>query len=159
MRLKIENHVVVHAELNKTRLENDIKKTIDFEKAIKNNLKIIKNNSDETNTEELKEFLWLGTDWYDLIVNFNYYTEPKIKILVFCVDVINLTQYTPDTYDVMKTNSNELKFKVKNNTFKDYLFVLIDPNDPNNVNKHIERMLSTRIINYIGEKWKVDWQN
>ena len=154
MKIKFEKEAVLIAELDKQKLEDDLKQTMNFEESIKKNLNIKNNKTEEQNIDELKEFVWLGTDWYDLIMNFNYYSQQKLRIEVYPISITDFTQYSPH----LVTEEGELEYKsTKKDLLDDYLFILVDVNNPDNLNKSIERMLCTRIINYVGNKWKQLW--
>lgn len=156
MRIKLSNEPLVIAKLNKQMFERELKKKIDFKSAIHNSLKIDVNRTDETNMNELKNFVWLGFDWYDLIMNYKNYRAKQsnfIDILVFKIEINNFTQYTPD----IMTSNYELNYDIEKNSFEDYLFVLFDSQNKDSLNKNIERMLCTRLINYTDKKWKLEW--
>jgi hypothetical protein len=152
--IELSPESVLDMELNKAKLEQDLKQDLAFEKQVKKNLKVLKNKTDEQDLEELKEFVWLGLDWYDLIMNFNYYAQRKMTISVYKVQIKNLKQYLPDKI----TSRNELIYNSETNDLEEYLFVLKDSNDPNNLNKFVERMLSTKLVKYVDAKWKLEWE-
>lgn len=158
MKIKLNELPILVGRINKQMFEVELKKKVDFKAAVKKSLKIEHNQTDEQNLEELKNFIWLGFDWYDFVMNFKNYKAARgafVDILVFKIEIENFTQYTPD----VMTSNYELNYDVETKHFEDYLFMLNDTNNKQSLNKNIERMLCTRLIDYTNKNWTLEWKN
>ena len=149
----IEEEAELVATLDVKGFKNNLRNMKNsFEKVIKPNLYVKKNNLPESNLLNLKHFLWLGVDWNYILSNLSAFKD-EITLSVFEVKLINLTTYDPDYL----SDGHKLSYKPVVKSFDEYLFLINDSKDKNHLNRCVERLLSTKTVNYLEVPWKIKW--
>ena len=164
MKIIIDNDPLLSVKIDKKKFEQEMKKELELKESLFESIEIVKNDTGEEDLDEVKEIVYVGFDWYDLLMNFKYYKDQvegnHFFIDMYKIKICNFTEYLPDfiSNEHKKRKSYVLNYKVKKTDLNNYLFMLRDTNNlKDSLNKNVERMLCTNLIDYSNKEWKQEW--
>ena len=149
MKIKIEKEPITKATLDLNAFKNDLAKSWDIKKAVLDNLKITATTQESVDDYNSKKMIFYGTDWGSLLMMLEVKQPKTVDFKIYKAMVEGVTVYTPDKIDTcdgvvhLKDDVvNKMDFLITNS-----LSVRID--------KNIEVMLSSALIDYVNYDWNV----
>src|SRR3990167_3585246 len=149
MKMTIIGEPVAIAEIYPEGIKKELARHWDLENAIKNNSKLIKNNTKTKTESELKEWLWICLDWGSLLDAFTKGSMPKIVARYFIVEYSGWVRLYPGRH----IKKREFEFMEER---KEGYALLVTQSLIRNPNVDIKSLIKSLQFIY-GDEDKVGW--
>lgn len=160
MQIEIEKEPIVTAKLNVVGFKQDLVvleqnkvKDLDLEKAVYQNLEIIKtsNKCDIKEEDKLEDMIFHSVDWGNIIEHLKDTQQDEMTIYLTTCKVKGLQRFSPGTVDVEK---GILTCEPIREDEEGYTTVLIKHTFMPLLEFHVEKMLADNILDYAEKGWK-----
>jgi hypothetical protein len=147
MKVQVHKIPIAKLKLDIIKFEKDFKKNLNLKSAAINNFSIIE-CSDEIKSN-IKDFVYMSIDWGNIFMLYDVVDKTDQIFSVYKCSIEGLTVYNPSAIDPV-----DGVFEFNDEVVNKAEFLVVGKYNPR-IDKHIEFMLSQKLIDYVNFDWKM----